>query len=104
MAKAKAAPVRKPAKKYHNYIGGKWVPSASNQWFDNVNPADSSDVIGRFPVSTAEDMTNAVEAAKGAAKRWRLTPAPHRAELLFRLGEILRRNKDEYTRQMTREM
>jgi alpha-ketoglutaric semialdehyde dehydrogenase len=108
MAKAKEAKIKKTAKTstktYHNYIGGEWVKSSSGEWFDNVNPADTSDVIGRFPQSNADDVNRAVEAAKNAATKWRRTPAPKRAELLFKLGEILRENKDEYTRDMTREM
>ena len=108
MAKAKEAPERKKAKTqvktYHNYIGGEWVKSSSGEWFENVNPADTTDIVGRFPRSNAEDVNAAVAAAKGAAAKWRRTPAPKRAELLFRLGEILRDNKDEFTRQMTREM
>jgi len=80
------------------------VKAASGEWFENLNPADTSDVVGRFPRSGTEDVNKAVAAAKAAADRWRLTPAPHRAELLFRLGEILRKNKDLYTRDMTREM
>ena len=90
--------------KYYNYIGGEWTKSAAGESFDNINPADTSDVVGRFPKSTAEDVNRAVAAAKGAATKWRRTPAPKRAEILFRLGEILRDNKDEFTRQMTREM
>ncbi len=110
---AKAQPAKKSTvnttkktstKTYYNYIGGEWVKAASGEWFENVNPADTSDVVGRFPRSGAEDVNLAVAAAKKAADRWRLTPAPHRAELLFRLGEILRKNKDRYTRDMTREM
>jgi acyl-CoA reductase-like NAD-dependent aldehyde dehydrogenase len=102
MAKATAA--KTAAKKFNNYIGGKWVASSSGEWFDNVNPADLSDVVGRFPRSNADDMNLAIGAAKDAATRWRRTPAPKRAELLFRLGEILRANKDQYSREMTREM
>ncbi len=89
---------------YHNYIGGEWVESDSGEWFDNINPADTSDIVGRFPRSGAADVDRAVAAAKETSVRWRRTPAPKRAELLFRLGEILRANKEEFTRQMTREM
>lgn len=91
-------------KKYKNYIGGEWVKSSSNEWFDNVNPADTTDVIGRFPASNADDVNAAVAAAKDAATRWRRTPAPKRAEILFRLAQILEKNKDSFTQQMTREM
>ena len=105
MAKAKQAKEKRTSvKKYHNYIGGEWVKSSSGEWFDNVNPADTSDVIGRFPLSNTDDVNAAVEAAKDAATRWRRTPAPKRAEILFTLGEILRDNKEDFTRQMTREM
>lgn len=91
-------------KKYKNYIGGEWVASSSGEWFENVNPADTTDVVGRFPASNADDVNSAVEAAKNAATRWRRTPAPKRAEILFTLGEILRKNKESFTQQMTREM
>ena len=91
-------------KTYYNYIGGEWVKSVSGEWFDNVNPADTTDVVGRFPRSNAEDVGRAVAAAKESAVRWRRTPAPRRAELLFTLGEILRANKQRYSEEMTREM
>jgi aldehyde dehydrogenase (NAD+) len=112
MAKAKEAKAKKASSKtpksstktYYNYIGGEWVKSASGEWFDNINPADNSDIVGRFPKSNEEDVNNAVAAAKAAATRWRRTPAPKRAELLFTLGEILRKNKDQFSRDMTREM
>jgi acyl-CoA reductase-like NAD-dependent aldehyde dehydrogenase len=97
--------VTRPATKtYHNYIGGQWVASASGEWFENANPADTRDLVGRFPLSTAEDVGLAVDAAREAFDRWRRTPAPRRAEILFRLGEILIRNKDRYSADMTREM
>ncbi|HMS41430.1 MAG TPA: aldehyde dehydrogenase family protein [Pyrinomonadaceae bacterium] len=115
MAKAEKAKSKKADKKsdkktasktatYYNYIGGEWIESSSGEWFDNVNPADTTDIIGRFPKSNAEDVERAVAAAKAAATRWRRTPAPKRAEILFRLAQILERNKDEFTRDMTREM
>jgi aldehyde dehydrogenase (NAD+) len=89
---------------YQNYIGGKWVNSSSGESFENINPADTRDVIGTFPLSTRQDVNDAVNAAQEAFVRWRRTPAPRRAEILFRLGEILIRNKDQYAADMTREM
>ncbi|MEO5857434.1 MAG: aldehyde dehydrogenase family protein [Pyrinomonadaceae bacterium] len=107
MAKAKPAKakVKKTSvKSYHNFIGGEWVKSSSGETFDNVNPANTDEIVGRFPKSTAEDVDAAVSAAKEAATKWRQTPAPKRAELLFTLAEILRDNKQRYTEEMTREM
>jgi aldehyde dehydrogenase (NAD+) len=46
----------------------------------------------------------AVKAAKDAFARWRLVPAPKRGEILYRVGELLRRQKQEIARGMTREM
>lgn len=89
---------------YLNYIDGEWRPSSTGEWFENVNPADTSDVIGRFPKSNSDDVKRAVAASKAAADRWRRTPAPKRAEVLYRLAGILERNKDRYTKEMTREM
>src|SRR6266571_3773298 len=98
------AAARPRGKTYHNFIGGRWVPSQSGTWIENRNPADIRDVIGRFPLSTKEDVDAAVGAASAAFNRWRQTPAPRRAEILFRVGEILIREKDAYAADMTREM
>lgn len=92
------------ARTYHNFIDGRWLPSAAGEWFENVNPANTRDVIGRFPLSTREDVETAVSAAAAAFNRWRKTPAPRRAEILFRAGEILIRSKEAYASDMTREM
>src|SRR5438552_11404171 len=95
---------RSRSKTYQNYIGGRWVPSAGGEWIENLNPDATREVVGRFPSSTDEDVDRAVAAAADAFDRWRRTPAPRRAEILFRLGEILIRNKDVYAADMTREM
>ncbi len=106
MAKAKEAKnsIKSKTATYQNYIGGEWVKSSSGEYFENVNPADTNDVVGRFPKSNAEDVNAAVEAAKTAATRWRRMPAPKRAEILFRLAGILERDKNKFSREMTREM
>src|SRR5262245_23872390 len=91
--RSRSAQAAKRVKTYHNYIGGRWVPSSSDEWLENRNPADRRDVIGLFPRSTEKDVDDAVAAAAKAFDHWRLTPAPRRAEILFRLGEILIRDK-----------
>ena len=89
---------------HHNYIAGEWTPAASGETFENRNPANTRDLVGRFARSGAEDVERAVAAASEASRAWRRTPAPRRAEILYRLGEILIRNKDQFSRDMTREM
>jgi acyl-CoA reductase-like NAD-dependent aldehyde dehydrogenase len=92
------------AKTYRNFINGEWVASTSSKVFENRNPADSSEVIGHIQDSTQEDVNQAVAAAREAYRKWRLTPAPKRAEYIYKVGEILLRRKEEYAREMTREM
>ena len=86
-----------------NYIGGEWVDAAGTETFESTNPA-TGETIGAFPRSTEEDVDRAVEAAKEAYERWRLVPAPKRAEILFRIGQRLIDRKDELTELMVREM
>jgi acyl-CoA reductase-like NAD-dependent aldehyde dehydrogenase len=88
---------------YQNYIGGRWVPARSGRTFFNHNPANG-EILGEYPASGAEDLDAAVEAAAGAYRDWRLTPAPKRAEILYRAGEIIRERKEDLARAMTREM
>jgi alpha-ketoglutaric semialdehyde dehydrogenase len=92
------------SKLYHNLIDGQWLPSVSGQTFQNINPADHSDIVGIFPSSNSEDVALAVAAAKEAFATWRLVPAPKRAEILYRAGALLAERKEEYAKQMTREM
>ena len=89
---------------YQNYIGGEWVSAASGRTFDDVNPADRDDLLGRFPRSDASDVDRAVQAAREGFARWRRVPAPRRADVVSRAGQILRQRKDELGRLMTREM
>jgi aldehyde dehydrogenase (NAD+) len=80
------------------------VPAASGKTLENRNPADTSDLIGTFAESGPEDAEKAVAAAREAFPRWRAVPAPKRGEILYRAAEILVRRKEEFARDMTREM
>jgi alpha-ketoglutaric semialdehyde dehydrogenase len=89
---------------FKNWIGGEWLESDSKRTFENRNPANHEELIGLFQDSSPEDVNRAVEAARAAFSSWRLTPAPKRAELLYKVAEILFRRKEELARDMTREM
>jgi aldehyde dehydrogenase (NAD+) len=91
-------------KVYKNLIDGEWVESSTGETFENRNPADTRDVVGIFQKSGKADVEAAVDAAKQAFKKWRLVPAPKRAEIIFRAAELLIERKEEYSRDMTREM
>src|SRR5215475_7914700 len=89
---------------FQNYVGGRWLAATSRKTFENRNPANCSDLIGLFPASEGKDVDEAVHAAKKAFRSWRLVPAPKRGEILYRVGELLKKHKEEIARGMTREM
>ena len=89
---------------YQNFIDGAWVSSATGNTFENRNPADTRDLIGVFQQSDRRDVAQAIEAAARAFTRWRLVPAPRRAEILFRAAQLIADRKESLARDMTREM
>jgi aldehyde dehydrogenase (NAD+) len=89
---------------FNNFIGGEWVPSRAGRLFENRNPADDRELVGRFQDSTPDDAVAAIEAAARAFETWRLVPAPRRAEMLFAAAQLLVARKEEFARDMTREM
>src|SRR5437879_9351656 len=91
-------------KVFKNFIDGEWVESSTGETFENCNPADTRDVVGIFQKSGKEDVDAAVDAAKRAFTKWRLVPAPRRAEIVYKAAEMLIERKEEYARDMTREM
>src|SRR6202166_4923238 len=92
------------SRSHKNFINGEWVSARRGSTFENRNPANSGELIGIFPSSTKEDVDDAVDAAKSAFRKWRLFPAPKRAEILYRAAETLVKRKEDLARDMTREM
>ena len=92
------------SKVYKNFIDGEWVEASTGETFENRNPADTRDVVGVFQKSGKADVDAAIDAAKRAYAKWRLVPAPRRAEIVYRAAEMLIERKEEYSRDMTREM
>ena len=86
-----------------NLIGGRWVPSRSGRTLPNVDPADTREVLGTLPQSTPEDVEDAIAAASAAFPVWRATPAPKRADVLYRAVRIFERRRDELAMALTRE-
>jgi len=91
-------------KVYRNFIAGAWVEPSTGAYFENRNPADIGDVIGRFPLSAAADVNRAVESAVRGFELWRRTPVPQRGDVLRRVGDLLSARKDDIADAMTREM
>ena len=89
---------------FNNFVDGKWTDSSSGRLFENRNPANQDDLIGAFQESTPGDAEQAIVAAERAYASWKLVPAPRRAEMLFRAAQIIADRKEQFARDMTREM
>src|SRR5712692_5919419 len=88
---------------YRNFSGGKWNESSSSRTVDNVNPADTDDVIGNVRQATREEARAAVEAAAEAFPGWRTTPAPARGRIVARAARLMDDHKEELAELLTRE-
>ncbi|MBI4057358.1 MAG: aldehyde dehydrogenase family protein [Elusimicrobia bacterium] len=86
-----------------NFIAGKWVRSPKGGSFENINPA-TEEVIDVYPDSTAEDVDQAVKAARKAFDSWRKVPVAKRGEILLKVMQVLVSQKEEIAKAMTREM
>src|SRR6266540_1078683 len=92
------------AAEFKNFIAGDWVAPSSGEYFENRNPADWNDVIGKFPRSGPDDLKRAIASAKRGFAQWSKTPAPIRGQVLQRVAQLLVERKDAIARAMTREM
>ena len=67
---------------------------ASEDYFDNINPA-TQEVIGQVARGGTEEVNAAVAAAKAAFPGWANTPAAERAKVMRKLGELITRHVPE---------
>ena len=88
---------------YRNFIGGKWIESASTRTAQNINPANTDDILGTIRQATREEARSAVEAAAGAFRSWRATPAPARGRIVAKAARLLEENKEEVAQLLTHE-
>lgn len=92
-----------PEKFQKNYIDGAWRAASDGGTFVNLNPADTSDIIGNFAESTANDAFDAIDAAKRAARGWEKLGSIARGEILFAAAGVMERRIDELAAAVTRE-
>lgn len=86
---------------FQNYINGKWIAGKST--FTTINPA-TEETLAQIAEANLADVESSVQAATDAFNSWRLTPAPLRGELLFKVGDILKTKKEELARLLTQDM
>lgn len=85
--KMKYAPIQ-------NFINGQFVHASSQRMMDVVSPLDGQQ-LSTVPMSSAEDLNNAVQAAKAAFPAWSRTPIKERVQVFFRYKYLLEKNLKE---------
>lgn len=90
-------------KTINHFINGKWQAGNSGKTFESYNPA-TEELVAVAADGDATDVNLAVQAAKNAYNDWRLTPAPRRGEILYRVAQVLESRKEEVAQLMTSEM
>jgi len=88
---------------YKNYINGNWISSKSGKTFESLNPA-TEQVVGKFQKSTRDETKKVIQTAKKAFPNWRDTPAPQRAKYLYKIKELLIKNKEKLAKIEVEEM
>jgi RHH-type proline utilization regulon transcriptional repressor/proline dehydrogenase/delta 1-pyrroline-5-carboxylate dehydrogenase len=73
-------------------IDGEWVEASGE--LVSINPANPAEVVGRTASASLAEAERAVQAANRAFPTWRDTPARVRAELLFRVADLIRQQRD----------
>jgi 1-pyrroline-5-carboxylate dehydrogenase len=87
---------------YPLVIGGEQIRTEAK--LDSINPAQRTQVVGKFQKATTELANRAVETAYETFQTWRNTPPEERAQLLFRVAELIRSRKHEMSAWMIHEV
>lgn len=84
-----------------NFIAGEWVAGASVS--QDINPSDTTDVVGRYAQGARADAERAIAAAQAAAPRWARSTPQERHDALKRIGDEILARREELGRLLSRE-
>ena len=84
------------------YLNGEWVLSKSQETIQVINPATEK-IIGRVPQASRGEVKEALDAAKEAQPKWEETPPVQRASFLFKIAQLIRRDKERLANVLTSE-
>jgi acyl-CoA reductase-like NAD-dependent aldehyde dehydrogenase len=87
-------------KSFANTVNGRAVSSANG--FESKNPA-TGEVLGLVPNSSAEQVAQAVAAARAAQPGWAARPDVERKALTMKVAEVIKGNADYLAEWVTRE-
>lgn len=85
------------------YVSGKWINGNSEETFTSINPADER-ILGYIQKGNERDVRTAIDAAEDAFPKWSDAPAPERAKILYKVVELLQKNKNKLGKLVTMEM
>jgi L-aminoadipate-semialdehyde dehydrogenase len=77
--------------------GGRFAAAPGGAAMETRDPS-SAEVLALVKTAGEEDVARAVAEAHKAFTRWRLVPAPHRGEIVRRLGDGFRKRKEDLAR------
>jgi len=89
-------------REYPLVIGGERIKT--NSTLESINPANRTQTVGRFHKATKELANRAVETAYETFQTWRSVPADERAQLLFRVADLMRARKHDLSAWMIHEV
>ncbi len=92
------------AQQYKMLIEGRWEDASSGATMDVMNPA-TGERLATVPDAGIEDVDRAVRAARRSFEdgRWRDMAPSRKEQVLWRIGELIRRHEDELCRMESNE-
>ncbi|WP_102126335.1 CoA-acylating methylmalonate-semialdehyde dehydrogenase [Deinococcus planocerae] len=85
-----------------NFVGGQWEPSRSSEAQPVINPA-TAQTLADVPLTTAQEVDRAVQAAQAAFREWSEVPVGDRIQPLFKLKALIEENIEDLARTITDE-
>ncbi len=82
-------------REYPLVIGGK--PVRTSDKITSINPAHPAQVVGVFQKAGTDEVEPAMNAAQKAFESWSRVPMEERAALVFRVAELVRQRKHEFS-------
>lgn len=80
-----------------NWTNNKQTPTIAGEWFDKLNPADGK-LLCKVARSRAEDIEEAVKAAKKAQPAWSETPPVQRGQILHNIVLGMKQHQEKIAR------
>ena len=78
------------------FVNGQYVESKAEKWYELHNPS-TGEITGYAPNCTPDEVNAAIAAAKAAYPGWSATPPIKRAQILFKVRELLIEHMEELT-------